>query len=231
MKNKKLFSLVLGLFILVGVGITYYYHYQSVNYVKTEDARIMADTISVTPKITGELLNWNVCEGDNIKKGQRLGRIDLSDISNNGNVNILGLEEQGSSLANKAFIDAPINGRIIKSQVREGQTVVPGQTLATIADTDDLYISANIEEIDISKVKIDQKVKITIDALDNQEFIGTVDEIGQAANSVFSIMSMQNSNGNFTKVTQLVPVKIRFPELNSLNVVPGMNVIVKICIK
>jgi len=83
MKNKKKFLIMfLVAAVLVGGGITYYYHYQSVNYVSTEDARIEADTVVVTPQIPGKILSWDVKEGDYVKKGEKLGWLDLSSIMN-----------------------------------------------------------------------------------------------------------------------------------------------------
>ncbi|MDI3535325.1 MAG: hypothetical protein PWQ82_1690 [Thermosediminibacterales bacterium] len=229
MRNKKKFLIMfLVAAVLIGVGITYYYHYQSVNYVTTEDARIEADTVVVTPQIPGKILSWDVKEGDYVKKGEKLGLLDLSSIMNTANVNVQALNELGSPAASKAEITAPISGRVIKSNVRAGQTITPGQTMAIIADTDDMYVTANIEETKISKVKMGQKVEIKIDAIPEKKFIGYVSEIGEATTSYFSLIPIQNSNGNFTKVTQLIPIKIRFPEINKLNIVPGMNVVVKI---
>jgi len=229
MKNKKKFLIMfLVAAVLVGGGITYYYHYQSVNYVSTEDARIEADTVVVTPQIPGKILSWDVKEGDYVKKGEKLGWLDLSSIMNTANVSVRTLNELGSPAAAKAEIKAPISGRVIKSNVRAGQTITPGQTMAIIADTNDMYVTANIEETKISKVKKGQKVEIKIDAIPEKKFIGYVSEIGEATTSYFSLIPIQNSNGNFTKVTQLIPIKIRFPEINKLNIVPGMNVVVKI---
>jgi multidrug resistance efflux pump len=103
--------------------------------------------------------------------------------------------------------------------------------LAVIANTNDLYVTANIKETLINKVRPGQRVDVSIDAYPGKTFTGRVDSVGEAANSVFSLIPVQSSSGNFTKVTQLIPVKIRFPELSQMAVKLGMNVSVRIHIK
>jgi multidrug resistance efflux pump len=123
---------------------------------------------------------------------------------------------------------APIDGQIIKSSVVEGQVVGTSQTLAVIANINDLYISANIEESDISQIKVGQTVDITIDSLPGQKIQGKVSEIGQATASTFSVISSQSSSGSYTKVTQLVPIKIRFPVISGAQLLPGISAEIKI---
>jgi len=229
-KQKRMLIIFLLIAVVVGGGITYYFHYQSIHYVKTEDARIAANTVVVTPQINGKLIDWNVSEGDKVEAGDKLGKLDLAMVTNSVNASIEGLNQTGSALVSKAEVTAPISGTVIKSQAMVGQTTTPGQSLAIIADTNDIYISANIEETEVGKVKKGQDVELSIDALSGQEFVGFVDEVGQATVSTFSVMPIQSSNGNFTKVTQLIPIKIKCPEISNLKVVPGMNVKIKISV-
>jgi multidrug resistance efflux pump len=71
-------------------------------------------------------------------------------------------------------------------------------------------------------------VEIQVDAYPGQKFIGQIDSIGEAANSVFALMPVQSSNGNYTKVTQTIPIRVRFPELAGLSAKLGMNATIKI---
>lgn len=230
--KKKIVLMVLTLLILVGAGgIVYYYWYQDANFVSTKDARISANLINVTPAIAGKITTWNVNEGDSVKVGANLGWQDTGSVATTSGVNTGSLNSLGSLMVNRSEITAPISGEVIKSNVEEGQMVSPGQTLAIIADTQDMYVGANIEETKISQLKVGQNVEISIDSLGGKTVIGKIDEIGKATVSTFSILPSQSSNGSFTKVAQLVPIKIRFPEIKDLALVPGMSVEIKIHIK
>lgn len=229
MKNKKKILAGLLLFIvLVAGGIVFYYWEQGRSYVKTEDARITANTVTVSPLISGRVASWKGKEGDQVVAGQNLGWLDTYAIASSAGINPNTLGQTGSIAAGKAEITAPVSGQIIKSSIEPGQMVNAGQSLAVIADTEDMYVSANIEETKINKVKVGQDVEITIDSLQNQVVTGKVEEIGKATTSTFSVISSTSSNGSFTKVVQLIPVKIRFAGINQLALLPGMSVEVKI---
>jgi len=232
MKNKKKILIILVAVLLIGAAsIVYYYWYENSHYVSTEDARIAADIVTVTPQIPGRITEWNVSEGDNVKAGANLGWQDTNAVATSSGVNAAALNAVGSLMVSKAEITAPISGKVLKSSVVPGQMVSPGQALALIADTGDLYVTANIEETKIKEVKKGQNVEVTIDALGGQKVMGKVEEIGQATLSTFSVLPTQSSNGTFTKVTQLIPVRIRFPHASEMGLAPGMSVEVKIDIR
>ncbi len=229
MKNKK--KILIGMFVIILVvagAIILYYWEEGRNYVKTEDARITANTVTVSPLISGRITSLKVREGDFVGAGSTLGWQETSTMATSAGVSINSLNPVGSVAVGKAEITAPISGQIIKLMAEPGQMVGPGQSLAIIADTEDLYVTANIEETSIQRVKPGQDVEISIDALQNKKVLGKVEEIGKATISTFSIISTQSSNGSFTKVVQLIPVKIRFPGINKLDLLPGMSVEVKI---
>ncbi len=229
MKNKKkILVVILLVVILIGGGIAGFYWYDDTYFVSTDDARLAANTVNVTPQIPGRIASWNVAEGDMVQAGDDLGWQDTNSVANSAGVSTAALNQVGSMTVSKAELVAPISGQVIKSSVETGQLVSPGQTLAVIADTRDLYVSANIEETKVDKLKVGQPVDITIDALQGRQFTGRLAEIGKATLSTFSVMPVDSSNGNYTKVTQLIPVKIRFPVDPSLGLVPGMSVEIKI---
>ena len=101
-----------------------------------------------------------------------------------------------------------MDGTIVKNEAKEGQIVQAGQTLAKTIDMDHLYITANIEENDLKDIEKGDKVDIVVDGDSGTTFEGNVEEIGYATNSTFDLLSQSNSSGNYTKVTQKVPVKI-----------------------
>ena len=228
MNKKKILTAVLTLLVAGAGGIVFYYWNEDAHYVSTQDARIAANIVNVVPQIPGKVIVWKVHEGDKVKAGQVLGWQDTSGLAASAAINAGALNQVGSLTVGKAEIVAPIGGEIIKSAVEPGQYVAPGQSVAVIADTGDLYVSANIEETLINKVKPGQNVEVAIDALQGKKVLGKVDEIGKATVSTFSILPVQSSNGNFTKVIQLVPIKIRIPGASDLGLLPGMSVEIKI---
>lgn len=126
-----------------------------------------------------------------------------------------------------ASLKSPISGTVVRVSVQAGENVSFGQTILSICDLENAYITANIDEQDIARIKPGQKVDISIDAYSGQTINGQVDTIGGAAQSVFSIISAESSSGNYTKVSQRLPIKI-VPEKGKLLLKPGMSAVVKI---
>jgi membrane fusion protein, multidrug efflux system len=147
--------------------------------------------------------------------------------------------KENSAVANISVVEshisntqifAPINGVIARKWVSRGDVVQPGQTIFTIYDPEDVWVEANFEETKIRNIHQKANVDILIDAYADNVFKGHVDFIGAAAASQFSLIPPNNASGNFTKVTQRVPVKIVFDqsEQSSVTLRPGMSVEVKI---
>ncbi|HEX3011404.1 MAG TPA: efflux RND transporter periplasmic adaptor subunit, partial [Syntrophomonadaceae bacterium] len=214
--------------IIGGIIAISYYIYESINFFSTQDAQVTADTVTITPEITGKLKEWNVSEGDFVKNGQILGRQDLSDMVTSTAQSPQTLNNSADALVAKADIKSPIDGKVVQSNVITGQVISPGLEIATIADTAHMYIKANIEETDILHIKTGQKVDIKIDAYPHRTFTGTVESIGQATNSAFSQMPSLNTSGTYSKVTQLIPVHISINNTENLTLMLGMNATIKI---
>lgn len=227
-QRRLIIILVLIIAIIGGVGIAGYYYYQSLNYASTEDARVAADMVSITPEIPGKLISWSVREGDAVKAGQVLGRQDLEAALTSAAINPQAMAATAGVMARKAEIKSPISGRVVQSRGIVGQMATPGMTLAMVADTEHIYISANIKETVIQRVKPGQAVDVRIDAYPGKTFNGRVENIGQATTALFSLMPAQNTNGNYTKVTQVIPVKIYLLDAAGLDLMPGMNASVRI---
>lgn len=127
-------------------------------------------------------------------------------------------------------ITAPVAGRIGNSTVRVGQFVQPGQRLMTIVPTQALYVEANFKETQIGLMRAGQPVKISVDALPDVDFHGTVESITPGTGANFSMIPPQNATGNFTKIVQRVPVRIRLnagPESRKV-LVPGLSLTVEV---
>jgi len=232
MKKLKVVITLIVILALIGGGCTlYYFYYQDTNFFSTDNAQVTADMVDVTPEVTGKVTSWNVKEGDDIKAGQVLGHQDLGSLITSSAINSQALNSSADALATKADIKSPIDGKVVQSSVVEGQVVAPGMSIATIANTSNTYIKANVEETSLFKIKPGQKVEISIDAYSGKSFLGYVESIGQATESAFSTMPTLNTSGDFTKVTQLIPVKISIMNDANLTLLPGMNSTVKIHIK
>jgi membrane fusion protein (multidrug efflux system) len=128
---------------------------------------------------------------------------------------------------------APANGVIAKKWLMPGDIVQPGQSVFTVTDTSREWVIAYLEETKIGEIYTGQDVKFTIDAFTRTRFSGKVFLTGKSTASVFSLIPANNASGNFTKVTQRVPVKISIDkadngmDLSSFTLLPGMSAVVK----
>ncbi len=111
-------------------------------------------------------------------------------------------------------IKAPHAGIINQFTLRVGDIAVPGQPLFALIEGSTWWITANFKETDLTRIKPGQHVDIKIDMYPNQSFQGTVDSISTGTGSAFSIMPPENATGNWVKVTQRIPVKIRIKEMS-----------------
>lgn len=131
-------------------------------------------------------------------------------------------------------ISSPTSGVVARKWVMPGDIAQPGQPIYTIYDLKDIWVTANFEETKLASISIGSPVRISVDAYPSREFSGKVLLIGAAAASQFSLIPPNNASGNFTKVTQRVPVKISLDQpgaasaANGFQLLPGMSVVVKV---
>jgi len=117
--------------------------------------------------------------------------------------------EQAELNLKYANIVAPVTGVLSKRNVEPGQVVQPGQPLYSIVDLDDIWVTANFKETQLKGMRPGQKVTIKVDAY-GRSYNGTVESIGGATGARFSVLPPENATGNFVKVVQRLPVRIRF---------------------
>lgn len=110
--------------------------------------------------------------------------------------------------AQYATIKAPVRGIVSRKSVNVGQVVAMGQPLMTLVQSDEVWITANFKETQLSEMRPNQRVEIAVDAYGGTKFQGKVDSIAAATGSRFSLLPPENATGNFVKVIQRVPVKI-----------------------
>ena len=106
-------------------------------------------------------------------------------------------------------ITAPTPGSVSKKLVEVGQLVQPGQTLMSIASDTGLFVTANFKETQLDDLRIGQKVELAVDAYGGAKIEGVVESISAATGARFTLLPPDNASGNFTKVVQRVPVRIR----------------------
>jgi membrane fusion protein (multidrug efflux system) len=107
---------------------------------------------------------------------------------------------------------APATGTLGNMTLEVGDLVTAGARLAALVPLESLYIKANFKETQMAGIAVGATVGITIDALPDATFEGTVESIAPATGSVFSLLPADNATGNFTKVVQRVPVRIAIPQ-------------------
>ncbi len=139
------------------------------------------------------------------------------------------IQRQDADLSDRT-LTAPADGMIAKTFVNKGEYVSAGQRLVLFHDPDKIWISANIKETDIADVEVGQKADVVVDAYPDRKFTATVYRVGRTATSKFALLPDPNPSGNFTKVTQRLPVRLLFDQKDVL-LRPGMMVEVDIDIR
>ena len=109
-------------------------------------------------------------------------------------------------------VRAPVDGTFSNRLVNTGDFIQPGQRLGNVVPLDDVFIDANYKETQLKRIHPGQPVTIKVDAYGLRKFSGVVDSISPAAGSVFTLLPPDNATGNFTKIVQRLPVRIRVPK-------------------
>ena len=158
-------------------------------------------------KANGE---FNAYVGKYVESGEILGRVDGG-----------------------PYIKSPSNGKFIEVDAERGDYVLTTDVMGYVANTYDMYIGANIEETDITKIKEGQSVKVTLDAYGSQKFEGIVTQVNSITNNALTGQTTSfSTSGTYTKTTQLIPIKIKL--VNSdipLENIIGTNATVNIKVK
>jgi membrane fusion protein (multidrug efflux system) len=129
-----------------------------------------------------------------------------------------------------SVIRAPIDGVIGNRAVQTGDFVQIGQRLASLVPLDDVYVNANFKETQLARLRPGQRASIAVDALPEHSIEGIVESFSPASGAVFSLLPPDNATGNFTKIVQRLPIRIRVPaDVARQGLLrPGMSVVVSI---
>jgi membrane fusion protein (multidrug efflux system) len=132
-----------------------------------------------------------------------------------------------------ALIVSPIDGVVGDRQVEPGDYVQPGSRLLTVVPLQSLYVTANFNETQVSRMLAGQKATIKVDALDGKPLTGRVESFAPGSGSQFSLLPFEPGTGNFTKIVQRVPVRIRLDpgQAGLERLRPGLSTTVRVRLK
>jgi membrane fusion protein (multidrug efflux system) len=130
-------------------------------------------------------------------------------------------------------VKSPSNGIVAKKNVQVGQLVQAGQTLFSVVNDNSIYVTANFKETQLDKIKNGLKVDLKVDAYPDLKVEGTVYNFSPATGAKFSLLPPDNATGNFVKVVQRIPVKIKITgsKEDIAKLRPGMSVDVSVITK
>jgi membrane fusion protein, multidrug efflux system len=298
--HRTLIPLILVL--IAAAAATAVYIKNKREYVSTDDAVIDGNRVSVSAKMLGRIETLEADEGDSVRQGQILFRLDPSDLRAQEaqsaasvalareNIRLaqvslqrakadferasaqfgdkvipaeahdharsefesaqarLGIAAAQAKAADaqlgvvrtqlrNAEVRSPMNGVIAKRWALPGDVVQPGQAVFTVNDMNSLWVTANLEENRLAVLHVNDRVKIRVDAYPDVDFTGMVTRIGSNTAAQFSLIPPNNAAGNFTKITQRVPVTISIgapaggAEARDARLMPGMSVEVKVKVR
>jgi multidrug resistance efflux pump len=200
---------VVLLIVLVGGALAGYYYYNRSNtYLSTDNARMDGQQIMIASAAAGRLTDWVGDVGKKLAKDDKVGTVAAP----TGAVGVI----------------MPQTATIVQQNAVVNTVVPAGIPLAYAYDLDRLWVSANIRETEINDVKVGQAVDVYVDAFPGTVLSGKVDRIGLAAAGIFSLLPTGNASGNYTKVTQVIPIVVALDGYRGLSLVPGMNATIRI---
>lgn len=208
--GKLIRNLVLAVLVIAGLGagtvVGYRWYEDSVSYVSTDNAQISGPMVQVGGLEAGRVASVRYDVGDRVNQGDVVAQLTVP-----VPVALLpnGAPRNEFTGTNDTSVDvrSPVSGVVVARTSNPGDTVPAGQPLLTVVNPTSLWVTANVEETQASKLHPGQTVLIHVDNL-NADFTGKVAAITQASAQSFSVIPQQNLSGNYTKVTQLQPVKI-----------------------
>ncbi|PET54714.1 multidrug efflux protein [Bacillus sp. AFS001701] len=214
--KKMVFVNIITLIILVAGGFAGYYYYdQSTNYIKTDNAKIDGQQIVISSPAAGKLESWSGTFGKTFSPNESIGKV-------------LTAPQTAGDTVHEVSVSVPTNATIVQANAIKDQLVGTGSTLGYAYNLDNLWVTANIKETEVEDVKKGQEVDVYVDAYPDTTLTGTVEFVGLTTANTFSLLPSGNSNANYTKVEQVVPVRIALDHNKSFEIVPGMNASVRI---
>ena len=208
-KISKTMVIVAAIVILLaGVGIAGYFIYEGSYYYQTDNAKVDTVVYQLTANANGQLVRMYVSPGDEVKAGQVLAQV-----------------EKGP------YVRSPADGTVTDVKMQKGDYANASDVILVVAKTSDMYITANVEETNILKIQKGQSVSVSLDAY-GRSFDGYVEDVNTVTSTKLTGSATSfTTSGTYTKVTQLIPIKIKLLDNVDLADIIGTNATVKIRIK
>jgi|688.fasta_scaffold163822_2 membrane fusion protein (multidrug efflux system) len=181
--------------------------------------RAVSDSQAMVGRAQAGLLQPDIAEAD---RSALQRRVDLSRAK---------LQQARLRLAN-TLVRAPMAGIVSKRTAQLGQTLTSGQPFLSITplDLDNVWVVANLREDQLARTKVGQQVMVTVDAIPGMEFPCWVESLSGGTGAAFSLFPPDNATGNFTRIVQRLPVRLRFQAKENYQdrIRPGMSCKIKI---
>jgi multidrug resistance efflux pump len=200
--------------------------YNSIHFVSTDNAQVAAALVQVGSLHAGRVIKMDADIGAPVAEGQVIATVDIPTVisrSETTDTPKLGFRDVRDQLVD---VVAPTSGVVAARWVGVGDTVPAGQRVVTLMDTRQVWVVANINEKKLRRVRPGQYVDVQVDTL-GRTLAGWVEAVSPVTAATFSLLPARNTSGNFTKVIQLVPVKIVLEDPR-LPLVPGSSATVRI---
>jgi multidrug resistance efflux pump len=190
----------------VGGVVGYRYWYDSTYFVNTDNAQVAGRLVQVGALAAGRVASVKYDVGQRVARDEVVATLyaPVPVGVTSGGAPKLEFRETEDALVE---VRSPVEGVVVARGGNPGDTVPAGQPLLTLVDPRQLWINANVEETQVRRLQRGQPVSVHIDVLD-VDLSGRVGAITPASAATFSLLPSQNVSGNFTKSTQLVPVRI-----------------------
>jgi multidrug resistance efflux pump len=222
---KRKIILLLIVIVVVGAGAVFGINYftQNSGYVTTNNATIGAPLISVSSLAAGQVVDVKVSIGDRVTQQQAIAEVATPRFSDSGS-------RQGLSATpgSGTSVEAPLSGYVAAVWTYPGAIIGAGSPIITLFDDSKIWVTANIDENKILNIRPGQTAQVTVDSLGGKILNGKVEAITPATAASFSLLPSSNTSANFTKVSQVVAVRITLDDTTGLSLIPGSSVEVKI---
>lgn len=220
MSRVIIFPIILIVIIAIAT-FGYRYYYNSTHYVYTDNAQVAGSIIQVGPMNAGQVATVLTDVGQTVQEGQVVARVSVPQTLA---TTASGAPKVGFTNTQNQVVDvtAPLSGVVVARTADPGSTVAPGVPIIAIVDPTKLYVIANVNETDLQKIRVGEAADVTVDSL-NVTLPGRVEAVTPASAAEFSLIPQQNTSGNYTKVVQVVPVKISV-DYGNLPLVVGSSV-------
>jgi len=210
MRRIFLVNALVLLAVVAVAGIVGWVVYNNYYYYSTDDAHLTAPVVNVASTAAGTLQTFTIKIGDTVAAGQTVGTVATAD---NRTVNVV----------------APIGGTILQVPGVAGQMVSPGLPIAQMANLGSVSVTAYVDETSFKDIGLGKSVDVYIDAYSDTSFSGHITQVVNASADQFSLLPTQDfGSGNFTKVSQRIPVIIALDGNGGKTLTPGMSAEVRI---